>query len=166
MTFWYFMSGSVSPSSLGFAVKEVESKTTTVLWRLNAHDAGDKWHYGSFGFYVNTSHLIEIIGQRGGPNTTLAVDDIFFQDSTYCSVHPTIAVTNHTLPLPDITSLAPKPFVRTDATDKSVYDCDFEVDFCSWNQSRRTYPLKWIRYQPSANTYRLAPQIDHTYLNK
>jgi hypothetical protein len=147
-TFWYYMSGN-NCGSLRISTALLQSQQVKTLWYRNCTDLGKQWNYGSFGFYLDSPYEIIIEAERGSPSSILAIDDIFFKESRYCSVTPAEAQ-NETLPLPT-QSLTTTP---TSTIQPSVYDCDFEnenIPFCNWNNDY-TRPLNWTRRQGKSPT--------------
>ena len=151
--------------SLSFMVESLEADKTVMVWKLGGRDMGNKWNFGSFGFYSKTPYEIVIKGIRGNADSILALDDLIFRESTFCSVHPSEAQTNFTLTPPD-QPLQPFKPTKPDAA-KKAYDCDFEQQsFCSWaldmNQKK-----KWMRIQPGQKNFLRffpnKPPEDHTF---
>jgi len=89
----------------------------------------------------------------------IALDDVIFQESKYCSVFPSTAMAGSGLPLPS------KPILTTTANPitpiASVYDCNFEKDFCNWKNDL-SRPLLWRRNRGSTDSGETGPTIDHT----
>jgi hypothetical protein len=88
----------------------------------------------------------------------IALDDVIFQESKFCSVYPSTAMAGSGLPLPS------KPITTTAnpiTPIPSVYDCNFEKDFCNWKNDINR-PLKWKRNRGSTDSDETGPSIDHT----
>jgi hypothetical protein len=68
------------------------------------------------------------------------------------------AATAGKLPLPQITTTTRNPL---SAPAPSVYDCNFENDFCNWINDL-TLKLKWIRNCGTTVTVNTGPTADHT----
>jgi hypothetical protein len=126
------------------------------MWRYGGLTM-NQWNYGSFGFYINSPYKILIEGARGGSTGYIALDDILFKDSTYCTVTPSYAQAGTGLPLPQ-----PSTTIRPPVTSlPTVYDCDFEVDFCNWKQDPNN-DIDWERNRASTTTLETGPSVDHT----
>lgn len=148
-TFWYLMKGN-NCGSLRISAVLSQNQQSKSLWNRNCTDLGNQWNYGQFGFYLDSSYEIIIEAERGSPSTILAIDDIYFKESQYCSVSPSEAQ-NEILPLPTQTPTT----TPTSTLQPSIYDCDFENDnapFCNWlNDYSR--PLNWTRMQGKSPSF-------------
>ncbi len=148
-TFWYYMSGN-NCGSLKISAAQLQNQQIKTLWFQNCTDLGKQWNYGSFGFYLDGPYEIILEGARGNPNTILAIDDIYFKESQYCSVTPPEAK-YEILPLPTQSPTT----TPTSTIQPSVYDCDFENEnrpFCNWNNDY-SRPLNWTRMQGKSPSF-------------
>ena len=155
MTFWFYMAGA-SPGYLTIVVKDLTTSDTFMVWRLGGKNYGDQWNYATFGFYISSAYKIWIEGSRGSSRSFIAVDDIIFKESFYCSVIPDSASVGEVLVIPPVFTTRP-----TSPPVSSVFDCNFEVDFCTWKQSS-LYKLLWIRQQGATPSSLTGPSVDHT----
>lgn len=155
MSFWYNMYGP-NPGYLSFHVHDIVSGNTIMVWNLGGTNLGRDWNYGTFGFFYDKDYTILIKGTSGDNQTAIAVDEIVFRDSQYCSITPSSAVAT-TLPPPTVT----KPPATTTVSTKppSPLDCTFETGLCNW-QKDNSRTMQWVRVQGAFNDY--APPIDHT----
>lgn len=142
-----------------FQIKNLQTNATTLLWKEGGNDAGRRWNYGAFGFYVDYEYSILLEGISGGTQTIVAVDDIIIKESQYCTVTPLSAVTGPGLPIPSIIPTTTK--APTSTPKPSIYDCTFEVDFCNWKNDL-TRPLNWTRTQGETESFDTGAQVDHT----
>ena len=132
------------------------TNNSITIWRDGGKDYGNQWNYGQFSFYLNAPYAVTIQGTRGGSVGVVAIDDLFFKESQYCSVQPDSANAGGNLPLQTTTR------VPTTVTPiPSVYDCNFEVDFCNW-ENDVSRPLNWTRNKGSTTTSETGPSVDHT----
>jgi len=100
-----------------------------------------------------------------------AIDDIDIRDS-FCGTSPANAAVN-SLTTPATVTRPTTPFQSLFniiiTTNKhyfsfivpTIYDCTFEVDFCSWT-SRADGVLNWTRNQGSTTTFETGPLFDVT----
>ena len=102
-----------------------------------------------------------------------AIDDIDIRDS-YCGTTP-ITASVEILTTPATVTRPTTAFQSLFILDKnykrnkifffnivpSIYDCTFEVDFCSWTH-RADAKLQWLRNQGSTSTAETGPQFDVT----
>jgi hypothetical protein len=88
---------------------------------------------------VEGPYEIVFNAQRGNASSFLAIDDVFFKNSEFCSINPPQALTSDQLPLPS--QMQTTTPVSTVAP--SIYDCDFEKNnFCNWKNDLKR-PLNW-----------------------
>jgi hypothetical protein len=127
---------------LQFFVRDLTNGNTILIWRYGGKNLGNQWNYGSIGFFYPNPYTIVIQGMRGNSPGSISLDDIIFKESQFCSTNPSDAFTGN-LPLPTTTTTKP-----TSTPIPSVYDCNFEKDFCNW-QNDISRPLFWIRHQGS-----------------
>ena len=153
MTFWYYITGEV-PGSLIFSIKD-KTNTPVIVWRLEASKNNNDWQFGSFGFYMQESYRIEIQASRGASPGSIGVDDLWLKDSQYCSTIPPEAQESQGLTTPATTT------VSTTTPQPSVYDCDFEKDYCSW-MNDGAQKATWVRNQGNTLNSNTGPSIDHT----
>jgi hypothetical protein len=155
MTFWFYMAG-VSPGSLTVVIKDLETDTTNLVWRIAGQNYGDTWNYATFGFYIPSAYKVWIEGTRGSSRSFIAIDDIVFKESFYCSVIPNSASVGEVLVIPSEFTTRP-----TTPTVPSVFDCNFEINFCTWRQTIQ-YKLQWIRQRGATPSSLTGPLVDHT----
>jgi hypothetical protein len=155
MTFWFYMAG-VSPGSLTVVIKDLETDTTNLVWRIAGQNYGDTWNYATFGFYISSAYKVWIEGARGSSRSFIAIDDIVFKESFYCSVIPNAASVGEVLVIPSEFTTRP-----TTPTVPSVFDCNFEINFCTWRQTIQ-YKLQWIRQRGATPSSLTGPLVDHT----
>ena len=119
----------------------------------------NQWNYGSIGFFLDTSaYIFQIFGISGGSVGSIALDDIIFQDSKYCSIFPPYAIAGPGLPLPSsFITTTKKPAIN----QTSDFDCDFEVNFCNWKNDK-TKKLEWLRNQGETGSDETGPTVDST----
>ncbi len=137
-TFWYYMKG-VDMGSLSVQIVDKTSQKYSTVWRLSGKDLGDGWNYGSIGFYVENEYFIRFIGVSGGAPGSIAIDDLMFLDASYCSLSPSEAYADASLPVPVTTTVRPPTANLT-----SEFDCDFEKGLCNWQVDRKN-GLEWKR---------------------
>jgi hypothetical protein len=135
-------------------VKNLDNNQTTLIWKDGGYNYGDQWNYGQFGFGIDSSYVVIIEGTSG--IGIVAIDDLFFKESQYCSIQPVSANAGGNLPLQTTTRLP-----TTVTPIPSVYDCNFEVDFCNW-ENDYTRPLNWTRNRGSTTISETGPSVDHT----
>ncbi|UJR31098.1 hypothetical protein I4U23_018606, partial [Adineta vaga] len=152
LTFWYFMRGS----QLGRVdVNITTDKDTSMIWSFGTVDQGDSWLFASVGYYSDEDHAIAIEGSvTAQMQGYYAIDDIDIRDS-YCGTNPTNAAVSV------LTTPATVTRPTTAYQIPSIYDCTFEVDFCSWTH-RSDAALNWTRNQGSTSTFETGPQFDVT----
>jgi hypothetical protein len=126
------------------------------MWKDGGLDLGNQWNYGAFGFYYDTPYTVLVQATTGTSEDFIALDDVYFKESQYCSVVPDTAITGGVLPLPQTTTRAP-----TSTPVPSVYDCNFETGFCNWKNDV-TKPLNWTRIRGSTSSIDTGPPFDHT----
>ena len=160
MTFWFYITGF--SGFIEFYVKDLATGEITEIWKSeirNNFDFGKQWNFGSFGFYLNRPYIILIQGVSRDAQTVVALDDIIFKESEYCSVEPYLAAVGPGFPLPS------KPITTTKTPSSTVnpplYDCDFEYGYCNWRNDE-SRPMKWTRIRGSTNTQDTGPSFDHT----
>jgi hypothetical protein len=112
-----------------------------ITWNLGGNNLGNQWNYGSFGYYLNDPYVVVIRATRGGSPGAVALDDIIFKESQYCSISPSEAIAGTGLPLP---TAIPTTTKSGTTSIPSVYDCSFEVNFCTWTNDY-SRPLNWTR---------------------
>lgn len=154
LSFWFYITG-LDAGFLSFQVVDKVSDSYTIVWNKGGESLGDQWNFGSFGFYVENPYFIRIIGFSGGAPGSVALDDLMFQDSTFCATIPDTAGKGSGLPVPVTTTVKPP-----NANQTSEYDCDFESGLCNWQNSGRNGMLwKRIRGSQYGET---GPEVDHT----
>ena len=157
LTFWYYITGS-NAGSLSFYVQDITNNNSYIIWKNGGADLGIEWNYGSFGFYFNNPYTIRIVSESSTSARIIALDDLIFQESKYCAVYPSSAMAGTGLPLP----VNPTTTTKNPITSfPSVYDCNFETNFCNWNNDV-TRKLMWTRNSGSTSSYETGPTIDHT----
>jgi hypothetical protein len=154
MTFWYYVTGN-SPGYLTILIKDLVTNDTFMVWRDGGVNYGDQWNYATYGFFISNPYKIWIEGSRGPSRGFIAIDDIIFKESYYCSVLPASATVGDALSTPY--RYTTKPTTGT----PSVYDCNFEDGFCFWKQSDE-YKLQWLRQQGNTPSGETGPLVDHT----
>jgi len=158
-TFWFYMKG-VDMGSLSVQIIDKTNRKYSTVWRINGKDLGDKWNYGSIGFYVENPYFIRFVGFSGGAPGSIAIDDLMFVDASYCSLTPSDASGDVSLPVPMTTTVKPP---TTNIT--SDFDCNFENGLCTWQQDTRN-GLKWLRARGELNFGEHGPLVDHTLGNR
>ena len=162
VSFWYYVNDKAFGLMFNLKSSMISSK-----WEHNFVRMGEQWNYATFGFRSDQPYEITIQGRRASASinhTLLAVDDIFFRDSTFCATYPSSAVPSMPL-FVRTTTLAP---VNNNNTQLSGFACDFERDFCGWTQNTTittgTSPERrqWRRYSGRAAFYSSQPKQDHT----
>ena len=158
----------MSPGRLTFVLKELSTNSEKTLWDLSRSStltANFEWTYGSFALYASGPYelLIRGVAGSGDAESIVALDDLFFRESTYCAVEPAEAKTGQSLPQPPSIMMLATPLINPDA-NRSVYDCDFEDGLCNWT-SDDTSERKWLRHQGYTRSNLLnKPAVDHTYV--
>lgn len=160
MTFWYYINGP-SNEILSVFIFDIQTNKTTRMWDLGARNLGREWHYGSFGFYYEKPYTIFLRALSTENDSTIAVDDIIFKESQYCSTTP-LSAESTVLPIPTTT----KPTTTTrdpsaSTVKPSAFDCDFEKDLCSY-ENDLSRPMQWSRNKGSTTTSDTGPNVDHT----
>ena len=159
ITFWYSMN-SGAESYLDFTIHDISSDIKYKLWQLEnkdfVYDLSSEWHYGSLSFYMENTYTILISGKTIEEKSRIAIDDIFFRESEYCSFNPLLAKTNTSLQPPSIKTTTKQPMTTL---KPQIYDCDFE-SVCNWENS--TSKLKWLIQKGNSNKNSYLPNIDHT----
>lgn len=158
LTFWYYISGQ-DAGFIEFSVKDLVTNNVFVLWKDGGFDFGNSWNYGQFGFYLDSTHEVTVKATRGGSAGSVAVDDIIFKESRYCSVFPDEAATGEELPLPatSTATTTKNPVTKP----PGAFDCDFEAGFCNWKNDY-SQKLNWTRNQGDTDSYDTGPLVDHT----
>jgi len=128
------------------------------MWKDGGFDRGNQWNYAQFGFYFDKPYSVIIQASTGSGSGFIGLDDIYFKESQYCNVLPETAGAGGNLPLPQITTSTRNP-LSTPAP--SVYDCNFEKDFCNWKNDL-SLRLTWIRNSGTTITGNTGPTTDHT----
>ena len=82
---------------------------------------------------------------------------MIFKESSYCNVIPDSASVGEVLVTPSELTVRP-----TTPTVPSVFDCNFEINFCTWRQTF-PYKLQWIRQRGATPSSLTGPLLDHTY---
>lgn len=158
MTFWYYISGRASPGYIYVYLKDAETDNNYFMWSLGGFDSGTQWNYASFGFYYERPYTILIKATSGANPSTIAVDDIMFKESQYCSVTPASAGPA-VLPIPSTTR--PMTTTKDPSAPTSDFDCDFEKDLCKYTNDL-SQQLMWIRNQGATSSMDTGPNVDHT----
>ena len=153
VTFWYYITGE-QPGALIFYIRDKVNKEA-IVWRLQTSKSDNSWQFGSFGFYMEESYRIEIQATRGSSPGSIGVDDIWIKDSQYCSTLPPDAQDGQGLPTPATTTAS------TTTARPTVYDCDFERDYCNW-MNDGTQKATWVRNQGNTLNSNTGPAVDHT----
>ncbi|CAF0847412.1 unnamed protein product, partial [Rotaria sordida] len=152
LTFWYIIRGS----QLGRVdVNITTSQDTYMIWSLGTTDQGESWKFASVGYYTDDDHNIVIEGTVSSQmQGYYAIDDIDIRDS-YCGTNPSMATVT-ILTTPQTITRPTTPFQIP-----SIYDCTFEVDFCSWTHLTDG-SLNWTRNQGATTSFETGPQFDVT----
>lgn len=159
-TFWYYLTGG-DAGFIEISVRDTVTNNVFVLWKDGAVDLGNKWYFGQFGYYLDSPHRINIKAIRGGSTGSVALDDLMFREAKYCSVIPDEAVTGVSLPVQNATSALSTTRGSVTTRPPSAFDCDFEVDFCKW-QNDYSLALNWTRNQGQTDSLDTGPIVDHT----
>ena len=169
MTFWYYMKGD-RPGSL-FVLLLTSSYGTISIWHVKSVETNDQWNYAQAGFYWSGSYEVLIEGMRGngGSNDSMiAIDDVFFKESSYCKVLPDSAKIDYGMALtrPTRKTTTPSPKASNETSSQpavdTTYDCDFERDWCGWKQKDPVSFKKWLRIAANEEYYSHQPETDHT----
>lgn len=133
----------------------LDTREKQLLWSLK-NSQGNYWNEGRLSYTENAAHTIILEGIRGTSLGDIALDDIEILPSVTCNVYPinanpggttTQATTLFTRTLPLTTSTSTYMW-----NSQSEFDCNFEVDFCSWtNDTSGDY--EWVRVQASSSGY-------------
>lgn len=149
----------MSAGSLEFSLLDLKTNLTTPIWKSGSSNYGRNWNFGSVGFYTSHSYVIVLQGYSSNLNSFLAIDDIIFKESEFCSVDPVNAKPDFPgFPLPTKPPTTTK--VPTSTDKPPLYDCDFETGFCNWEND--PMPLEWKRTRGSTSTPDTGPSFDHT----
>ncbi|CAF4185562.1 unnamed protein product, partial [Rotaria sp. Silwood2] len=156
LTFWYVIRGN----QLGRVdVNITTAQNSFMIWSLGTVDQGESWKFASVAYYTDEDHNIVIEGTvTAQMQGYYAIDDIDIRDG-YCGTNPIIA-TATILTTPQTVTRPTTPFQTP-----SIYDCTFEVDFCSWTH-RTDAALNWTRDQGGTTTAETGPPFDVTTQTK
>ena len=143
-------------NDITFILYGMQSKSYNFLWQMRNTNMGNQWNYGSFGFYYDAPYEIMIKGLRGSAggseDTITAIDDIFFKESTYCTVSPPQARKSALPPL----TLGTNSSQLSNVTSR--FDCDFETSLGKWTVDESA-SRKWMR---TSGRLTHSPEVDHT----
>ena len=97
----------------------------------------------------------------------IALDDLKYFASTNCSILPTKASpTQQPSSTASTSTTTTSPLSTYTWAPQDALDCNFEVDFCLW-QNDTTADIFWKRSSGLNNTfYSTGPSTDHTTLTK
>lgn len=142
-TFWFYISG-VDAGFIEIVVKDMTNNNLYSLWRLGGTNmATQGWQFGQLGFYLDSPHTVIVQATRGGSAGSVAIDDIYFKESQYCSFTPMDSFTGTNLPVPLATTTR-----RPTQPTPSALDCDFEEDLCQWKNDV-SKNIDWKRFNGS-----------------
>ncbi|XP_070567019.1 MAM and LDL-receptor class A domain-containing protein 2-like [Ptychodera flava] len=140
LTFWYHMYGD----TIGALNIYIYSGSTPILLWSKSGNQGDVWRQGQVSVYSSVEYQVVFEGVRGSSNTgDIAIDDVNYQNSI-CS---------------GVTTLSPTTTATTALA--VIYDCDFEVDYCTWTQDPNN-DLDWLRNKGDTPSDDSGPTFDHT----
>ncbi|EDO47787.1 predicted protein [Nematostella vectensis] len=151
--FWYHMYGS-SIGQLNVYVKNRPgNRSENLVWSLSGNQ-GDQWSYGQAPVLsMSDSYQVVLEGIRGnGYSGDIAIDDITYTVGS-CKVMPLSAT-------PGSTTTPPTP-TPTTPTSGGVFDCNFDVSFCQWQQDT-TDSFNWTRTRGPTASSGTGPSKDHT----
>ncbi|XP_025085528.1 MAM and LDL-receptor class A domain-containing protein 1-like [Pomacea canaliculata] len=156
VTFWYHMNGN-GIGTLSVVMFTTHSNTSTTLWSLSGNQQ-DQWIFATAPINSHTErYQIWIQGTVGTSYSgDISIDDISFKPRICAvspqSAFPAIQTAVTTSPIPSTTAyFIPAP---------TVYDCDFERDYCRWQQAVDDMS-NWTRTQ-GAGFDSAGPIYDHT----
>ncbi|CAF0741635.1 unnamed protein product, partial [Brachionus calyciflorus] len=168
--FWYHMRASISSylGTLNVWKYKLDTKEKILLWTLR-YAQGSDWNQGRVSYTEMSSHTIIFEGIRGTNLGDIALDDIEIVPSSGCNILPTTAnpvlTTTISSTLFTTTPTSTIPLTTYIWNSQSEFDCNFELDFCSWTNDT-TADYTWLRQNPSTFSFSSAPTEDHTYQNK
>lgn len=122
----------------------LRTNETNLLWTLS-FSQGREWKEGRITYNSQDKHKIIFEGIKGTGRGDIALDDITFFESSNCNILPSFALPNVT-----VTSPSTPTTPRTTSTTtyawiaQSPYDCNFETDYCLW-ENDTTADFEWVR---------------------
>lgn len=114
------------------------SNTLFLLWTQNGNK-GNEWLYGQLTIKSNQDFRISFEAVRGmSIESSIAIDDIDFIEKS-CELSPGNADPNNFVTIPSqLSTRSMRP--------PSIYDCNFENNFCMWSNSKES-TFNWTRAQ-------------------
>ena len=156
MTFYYY--AQADSFELNIILESLGGDLMTSVWKITESNAEKgKWAFGSIGLHVTSEYMVAFEASIASATGTIAVDDIIFKESQFCSANPDSAAVDQGGTTPSQTTTK----MSTSTQTPSQFDCDFEADFCAWNNDDKK-PIRWKRNQGGSFSFASGPQTDHT----
>ncbi|XP_025084912.1 MAM and LDL-receptor class A domain-containing protein 1-like [Pomacea canaliculata] len=134
------------------------SNTSTTLWSLSGNQQ-DQWLFATAPINSHSERYQLRIKGTVGSNYLgdIAIDDINFKPST-CTINPL----NANPATQTTTTFSPAASTTSAITSApTIYDCNFERDYCKWQQAVDDI-FNWTRTQGPSGTQSAGPINDHT----
>ena len=143
--FWYYIQTAlvVNAGKLNVWKKNALTGKSILMWGLQNSVLGE-WREASFLYQDFEPHHMIFEGIRGLGVSDIAIDDIHIIQGSECAFFPEIA-----RPIEITTSSSTTPSTPMSTytwLSLSGYDCNFEVDFCTWTNDI-TANFNWKRSQ-------------------
>lgn len=156
LRFWYHMNTNFAQfmGTLNVWKFNLDTKTKTLLWTLRFNQ-GNLWKEGKIPVTDSSKYTIIFEGIRGISVGDIALDDLEFLPSSNCSIFPSNAsptLTTTAGPTTTTTTFKTTPTTTYTWTSQSQYDCNFENDFCLW-QNDTTADFNWRRSVASSASF-------------
>eukprot|EP00057_Strongylocentrotus_purpuratus_P034024 XP_793639.3 PREDICTED: MAM and LDL-receptor class A domain-containing protein 1 [Strongylocentrotus purpuratus] len=145
--FWYHLYGRDTETLNVYIKPEGEPLPSSSAWSLTGN-RGNFWHRATFNIpaFTNDYRLVFEAIPGDEERDDIAIDDVMFYEATPCPTRTTIPPDPVTLP-PAVNSI----------------DCDFESNFCRYEQDSENDQADWAREQGKyVRSSDRGPHVDHT----
>lgn len=159
MRFWYYLWSSTISNTGFLNVYVLNTKTNQMkkYWTIEKSQ-GASWKEGGFSFQISDPHRIIFEGVRGPGVGDYSLDDFTLIKNSDCGIFPVFA--DPSLPTTTTTTTTTTPTSTTPTTptttytwlSQSPYDCNFDVDLCSW-QLDVTSQVNWTRLSGATSSF-------------